>query len=348
MGNTYLPVLSDNRRFDRHPGSLFQSWVGKQRVLPLGHFTTFGREDAKEALKEAVPDLDSRLDNGQIEIIPYTCLHVTGSIYDSERVINYWIEKLNHALGSGYGGLRLSGNTSWLGKKNWDYFVNYMGKFDDIICKYRMIAMGSYFVDKYSTTEIIEIVSNHQFSLSKKEGKWERTDNFGRKKAEEVAARATKDWEHTFDAVPDLIAIIDTEYQLVRANKAMAVRLGMTPEECVGLTCYRIVHGTDEPPSFCPHLQLLRDELEHTKEVHEDNLGGDFIVSVSPLHDSKGKLTGCIHVARDINERKRAEKALCQSEERERARSGRPGSSIGCCACVRVYSTRPAGTSDNR
>ena len=70
--------------------------------------------DAKEALRRAVRDLDSYLDKGQIEIIPYTCLHVTGSIYDSERVINYWIEKLNHALESGSEGLRLSGNTSWL------------------------------------------------------------------------------------------------------------------------------------------------------------------------------------------------------------------------------------------
>src|SRR5665647_1416888 len=250
-------------------------------------------EDAKEALRRAVPDLDSYLDKRQIEIIPYTCLHVTGSIYDSERVINYWIEKLNHALESGYEGLRLSGNTSWLEKKDWGYFVNYMGKMDDIIGKYRMIALGSYFVDKYDTTEIIEIVSNHQFSLSKKKGKWERIDNFGRKKAEEATVRATKDWEHTFDAVPDLIAIIDTEYRIVRANRAMAARLGVTPEECVGLTCYRVVHGTDEPPSICPHRQLLKDELEHTTEVHEGNLGGDFIVSVSPLHNSEGKLTGC-------------------------------------------------------
>ena len=275
-------------------------------------------EDAKETLRKAVPDLDYYLDNGQIEIISYTCLHVTGSIYDSEKVINYWIEKLNHALENGYEGLRLSGNTSWLEKKDWGYFVDYMGEMDDIIGDYRMIALGSYFIDKYSAAEIIEVVSNHQFSLTKREGKWEKIDNFGRKKAEEEAFRATKDWEHTFDVVPDLISIIDDKYRVVRANKAMAARLGVTPEECVGLTCYRVVHGTDEPPSFCPHRQLLKDELEHTKEVHEDGLGGDFVVSVSPLHDSEGKLVGCIHVARDINERKEAEEALRQSEQRVR------------------------------
>jgi PAS domain S-box-containing protein len=158
---------------------------------------------------------------------------------------------------------------------------------DDIIGKYRMIALGSYFIDKYTTAEITEVVSNHQLSLIKREGKWEKIDNLGRKKAEEIATRATKDWEHTFDTVPDLIAIIDTEFRVVRANKAMAARLGVTPEACVGLTCYRVVHGTDEPPSFCPHRLLLKDKLQHTKEVHEEALGGDFIVSVSPLSDSR-------------------------------------------------------------
>jgi PAS domain S-box-containing protein len=47
-------------------------------------------------------------------------------------------------------------------------------------------------------------------------------------------------------------------------------------------------------------------------------LGGNFIVSVSPLHDSEGKLTGCVHVAHGINERKQAEDALRQSETRYR------------------------------
>ena len=143
----------------------------------------------------------------------------------------------------------------------------------------------------------------------------ENLRNFRRKKAEEVVFRDIEDWKHTFDAVPDLIAILDTEFRVVRANNSMAAILGMTPKECIGLTCYRIVHGMDEPPFFCPYRQLLSDGLEHTVEICEDSLGGYFIVSVSPLHDSKGKLTGCIHVARNITERKEAEVTLKKAHD---------------------------------
>jgi len=267
-------------------------------------------EDAIGALGKEISDFDSYLAKGQIEIISYSCSHMARYIHDPKGVINYWIEKLNHAMERGYSGLRLSVNTSWLEKKDWGYFVDCMRKLGDIIGKYRMIALGSYIVDKYSTVDFVEVVSNHQFYLSKKEGKWEKINNLGRKKTEEAIIHATNDWKHTFDAVPDLIAILDTEFRIVRANKAMAASLRMTIEECIGMTCYRIVHGTDEPPFFCPHRQLLNDQLEHTVEICEDFLGGYFIVSVSPLHDSAGKLTGCIHVARNINERKEAEEIL--------------------------------------
>jgi PAS domain S-box-containing protein len=131
-----------------------------------------------------------------------------------------------------------------------------------------------------------------------------------RKIREEAITRARDDWEKTFDAVPDLTVILDNEHRVIRANEAMAGRLGVTPEECIGLPCYRAVHGTDEPPSFCPHSQLLKDGSGHTTEVHEDNLGGDFIVSVSPLYDLDGKLIGSVHVARDITKRKKAEEQI--------------------------------------
>ena len=69
----------------------------------------------------------------------------------------------------------------------------------------------------------------------------ENLRNFGRKQAEEVVFRDIEDWKHTFDAVPDLIAIINTKYQIVHANRAMAAKLRLTKEECIGLTCYHAI-----------------------------------------------------------------------------------------------------------
>ncbi|HEY3360644.1 MAG TPA: PAS domain S-box protein [Methanosarcina sp.] len=276
-------------------------------------------EEAKEALRKAIPGIDVYLEKGQIEIIPYTYWYIKEGIFDSQRVLNGWVEKLNRALADGYNGLRLSGNTFWLEKKDWTSFVDYEEEIDSIISNYPMIALCTYSLEKCSATEIIDVVINHQFALIKKEGRWTQIESSRRKKEEKKAFQATQHWGSTFDTMPDLIAIIDNEYRIVRANKAMAAKLGVTPEKCTGLTCYRAIHGTNEPPSFCPHMQLLEDGLEHTVEVCENCLGGYCIVSVSPLYNSEGKVIGSVHVARDINERKNAEEALVRSENEFRA-----------------------------
>jgi len=131
-----------------------------------------------------------------------------------------------------------------------------------------------------------------------------------RKRAEAQIIRAKQEWERTFDTMPDLIMILNTEYRVVRANKAMADRLGSTTKDLVGQICYDAFHGTEKPTGHCPHARLMADGLAHSAEVHEDRLGGDFLVSVNPLHDPDGKLTGSVHVARDITARKQAEEAL--------------------------------------
>ncbi len=128
-----------------------------------------------------------------------------------------------------------------------------------------------------------------------------------RKEAEARLSQATERWARTFDAVPDLITILDTDYNIVQVNKAMADRLGRTAQDCAGQTCYSLVHGTECPISCCPQKLTLLDKQEHVAEMHEPRLGGDFIVSTSPIQDAAGVMIGSVHVARDITERKRAE-----------------------------------------
>ena len=131
-----------------------------------------------------------------------------------------------------------------------------------------------------------------------------------RKKAEEALLRAKNEWELTFNSVPDLVAVLDDQHRIVRVNRAMAQRLGVTPEQCIGKKCYECVHGSSLPPELCPHAQTLKDGLEHVAEVHEDRIGGDFLVSTTPLLDEKGQMIGSVHVARDITEQKNTRQAL--------------------------------------
>jgi two-component system CheB/CheR fusion protein len=143
-------------------------------------------------------------------------------------------------------------------------------------------------------------------------------DITARKRAEEEIVRAKEEWEGTFASVPDLIAILDNEHRVLRVNEAMARRLGLKPEECVGFHCYEAVHGTSGPPEFCPHSRTIEDGREHIEDVHEERLGGDFLVTTTPLLDKKGERIGSVHIAHDITERKRMEDALREREHRYR------------------------------
>jgi PAS domain S-box-containing protein len=128
-----------------------------------------------------------------------------------------------------------------------------------------------------------------------------------RREAADAALRAKLDWERTFDAVPDLITIIDINYTIIRANKAMADRCNSTPEKLVGLKCHAVVHGLAKSPNACPVAAMMQDCRARNVEVEEKYLNGFFDVTVSPLLDGEGLITSFVHVMRDITERKHAE-----------------------------------------
>lgn len=125
--------------------------------------------------------------------------------------------------------------------------------------------------------------------------------------ANEDLARSKAEWELTFDAITGPVMILDTNYQIIKANQAMADALGVTPIGAIGMTCYESVHGTQVPPDYCPHAKLLADGRARTQEINEPRLGGHYLISVSPLRGLDGALIGSIHAARNITELKKVE-----------------------------------------
>ena len=137
-----------------------------------------------------------------------------------------------------------------------------------------------------------------------------------RMQSEKELVRAKEEWERTFASVPDMIAILDNRHRVLRVNEAMAQHLGVSAEVCIGLSCYKAVHGLNAPPAFCPHSRTMKDGKLHIEDIHEERLGGDFEVTTTPIHNSQGTIIGSVHVAHDVTERKRTEEKLRLEHER--------------------------------
>ena len=146
-------------------------------------------------------------------------------------------------------------------------------------------------------------------------------DLFEYKRANEDALKAKEELTLIFNAVPDHIAIIDSQYRIMRVNKSLADKLECTQEGLRGEPCYKYICRADSPPSSCPHAQMLNDGKGHKAEIYNEQWGMNLHVTSSPLYDDEGKLIGGVHFARDITTHKKTEKALRESEEKGEKKS---------------------------
>ena len=102
------------------------------------------------------------------------------------------------------------------------------------------------------------------------------------KQAEETIKLAARQWQETFDAIPEMISIHDRDFKIVKVNKAFAEAFGMTPEQLIGKACYQVFHKTDAPIAELPPRAYLKNQAA-------DNLRG--------FRTRPGGLSRCLHRA---------------------------------------------------
>jgi len=131
----------------------------------------------------------------------------------------------------------------------------------------------------------------------------------------ERIVKAKTDWEATFDSIPDMICIINKEGRIVRVNRAFSRRLKKSYEAVIGAHCAEIIHDSPVHPGSRPFRTMV-DAAKPVQQEWDMAIEGDiFTTSLSPFHDTTGKLQGSVLIFRDITDKKRLEERLIQSEK---------------------------------
>src|ERR1700726_1130197 len=152
-------------------------------------------EEAIDALKDAVPDLDQYLADPSIEIVSAHDWYLEGGTFDLKRVTGRWHEKLAHASARGYAGVRVTGDTAWLEKKDWKDFCEYEEGLNEAIANQHLAVLCTYPLVACGAVEVLDVVRTHQFALAKRHGSWDVIETAGHKQAKAEIKRLNEELE---------------------------------------------------------------------------------------------------------------------------------------------------------
>ena len=189
---------------------------------------------AKAALHDAVPHLDAFLASGQIEILDHLEWYTSLGKFDGTRTHAAWLSKLETALERGFDGLRLSGDTYWLAADEFKPFIEYEANLDPVIACNRMLAICSYWSEKFAMREIFDAISNHDFALVREHGRWEVFTSYARRRAVRSLRESEARLRATVEGVNDGILTLDETGTILFANSAALRMFGYTASEVMG------------------------------------------------------------------------------------------------------------------
>jgi len=288
-----------------------------------------GVEEAKASLENAVVALDSYAKERQIEIIDAGEWYMKSGEFDSKRVLRALLQKEELALEEGFTGLRLSGNINWLERRDWADFASYEAAVDVAIGQRNIVSICSYLLTKCAISDVVSIVSNHGCTLIRQEGKWKSIESTGRKIVERMLRTSEEQRRVITENITDVIwtVSLDSPNRLTYITPSINRLLGYGVEEVVS----KLMEEVFTPDSFQAAMEVFVKELDTENTEHSDITRSRMLElkmnhkdgSVIPVEvkytfsrGTDGNPVEILALARDISERKRAEKEAKRSTER--------------------------------
>ena len=116
------------------------------------------------------------------------------------------------------------------------------------------------------------------------------------------------------------LIVVSPENKIIRTNTATCMLLGYEEKELVGQPVETIFGGSGSDKDSWMKTMLADNHVSNIEETYLTKNGQEIpvLLSASVMHDANKVIRGIVYVAQDITERKRAEEALRESENKYR------------------------------
>lgn len=133
------------------------------------------------------------------------------------------------------------------------------------------------------------------------------------KESEINLTKIAREWEATFDAIDDPVALIDNKGVILRCNSSQRKMLKQDFSKIIGCNAINLLHNGKQPEE-CLIKKVKITKRREERVFRKDNLW--FKCFIDPVFNNSGIVVGGVHVLTNITKQKELDEALKKSENR--------------------------------